>query len=93
MAEYIDKSGIFEDFNFKLVVIDALLDKNPSFEKELEVLVEECTENYEWYTDAGPIKEILEFLSQLNIEKKVKGYLEENKLLSDEYRKNAYLRC
>ncbi|WP_238899177.1 hypothetical protein [Clostridium sp. YIM B02500] len=67
---YTDKSGIFEDFNFKLIVIDALLDKNPSFEKELEALIEEYAENYQWYTDAGPIEEILEFFAQLNIEKK-----------------------
>lgn len=70
MNKYIDKMGIFEDFNFKLVVIDALLDKNPSFKNELEALVEEYTENYEWYTDAGPIEEILQFFSELNIEQK-----------------------
>lgn len=69
MARYTDKFGIFEDFNFKLVVIDALLDKNPSFEEELEALIGEYTENYEWYVDAGPIEEILKFFSELNIEK------------------------
>ena len=70
MERYTDKCGIFEDFNFKLVVIDALLDKNPSFEEELKALIEEYTENYEWYSDAGPIEEILEFFAELNIEKK-----------------------
>lgn len=69
MEKYIDKMGIFEDFNFKLVVIDALLDKSPSFEEELEALAEEYTENYEWYTDAGPIEGILKFFAELNIEK------------------------
>lgn len=70
MERYTDKCGIFEDFNFKLVVIDALLDKNPSFEKELEPLIGEYTENYEWYVEAGPIKELLEFFAGLDIEKK-----------------------
>lgn len=70
MERYTDKLGIFEDFNFKLVVIDALLDKNPSFEEELKALIEEYAENYEWYSDAGPIEEILEFFAELNIEKK-----------------------
>ncbi|OCA98719.1 DUF6892 domain-containing protein [Clostridium beijerinckii] len=70
MERYTDKCAVFEDFNFKLVVIDALLDKNPSFDEELKALIEEYTENYEWYSDEGPIKEILEFFAQLNIEKK-----------------------
>ncbi|UYZ38025.1 hypothetical protein OD350_10250 [Clostridium beijerinckii] len=70
MERYTDKCGVFEDFNFKLVVIDALLDKNPSFDEELKALIEEYTENYEWYSDAGPIEEILEFFAQLNIEKR-----------------------
>lgn len=69
MERYTDKSGIFEDFNFKLVVIDALLDKNPYFEEELKALTEEYTDNYEWYVNAGPIDEILKFFSELIIEK------------------------
>lgn len=70
MEKYTDKMGIFEDFNFKLVVIDALLDKNPSFQKELETLIEKYTNNYEWYTGAGPIKEMLQFFSELYIEQR-----------------------
>ncbi|MBU3104313.1 DUF6892 domain-containing protein [Clostridium gasigenes] len=70
MKKYIDKMGMFEDFNFKLVVIDALLDKSPDFENELEVLIEKYTENHEWYTGANPIKEMLEFFSELNIKQK-----------------------
>lgn len=62
--------GIFEDINFKLVVIDALLDKSPSFQKELESLIEKYTQNYKWYNGAGPIKEMLEFFSELYIEQK-----------------------
>lgn len=70
MGKYIDKSGMFEDFNFKLLVIDALLDKSPSFEEELKAVIEEHTESYDWYVDAGPIEEMLEFFSELNIEQK-----------------------
>lgn len=70
IGKYIDKMGIFEDFNFKLVVLDALLDKSPSFQKELGSLIEKYTQSYEWYTGAGPIKEMLEFFSELYIEQK-----------------------
>ena len=33
--QYQDKSGMFADFNFKLVVINSILDKQPSFEASL----------------------------------------------------------
>lgn len=70
MEKYTDKSGLFEDFNFKLVVIEALLDKDPSFQKDLEALVEKHSKNYEWYKGAGPIRELLQFFSELSIEPK-----------------------
>lgn len=35
-----DESGMFEDFNFKLVVMDSILDQNPSFLPELQRLRE-----------------------------------------------------
>ncbi|SHJ43215.1 hypothetical protein SAMN02745163_01953 [Clostridium cavendishii DSM 21758] len=70
MDKHIDKTGLFEDFNFKLVVIDALLDKEPSFKSQLEDLSEKYTKNYEWYSGKEPIKEMLEFFSELNIEQK-----------------------
>nr|WP_242865998.1 hypothetical protein [Desnuesiella massiliensis] len=47
-----------------------MLDKSPSFQKELESLIEKYTQNYKWYTGAGPIKEMLEFFSELYIEQK-----------------------
>lgn len=68
MEKYSDKTGVFEDFNFKLVVIDALLDKGPTFEDKLRELLEKHTENYEWYIGVAPIKEILQFFSELNID-------------------------
>lgn len=42
-----DKSGTFEDFGFKLVVIDSLLEKDASFSDELAEMKEKYVENYE----------------------------------------------
>ncbi|GGG53250.1 DUF6892 domain-containing protein [Paenibacillus radicis (ex Gao et al. 2016)] len=70
MNTYTDHTGMFQDFNFKLTVIDALLDQNPAFEQELEQLKSDFTDKYEWYTeDSGPIPEILAFFSKLLLEK------------------------
>ncbi len=49
------KSEMFQDFNFKLVVIEALLDKEPLFLKELKDLIDKHTNNFKWYSGAGPI--------------------------------------
>ena len=38
MAGFVDRSGMFADFNFKLVVIDRILEKHPSFEAELAAI-------------------------------------------------------
>ena len=42
-----DKSGIFTDFGFKLVVISALLDKETSFSEELEKMKETYVDAYD----------------------------------------------
>lgn len=67
-----DKSGMFEDFNFKLVVMESILDKNPSFLPELENLREKYddinddfykpfkTEEYDTRCFMPPIAEFLE---------------------------------
>lgn len=68
IVNYTDKSGLFEDFNFKLVVIEALLDKSPSFKEKLDEMIEKYTKKFEWYTNAGPIEAMLEFFSQLHID-------------------------
>lgn len=60
-----DNSNMFEDFNFKLIVIDALLDKECSFENDLNILKEKYVDNYEWHSDDGIIKEILSFFENL----------------------------
>lgn len=70
MGKHVDLTGMFQDFNFKLVVIDALLDLDPKFRQELEQLKEIYTEKYEWYADdSGPIDELLQYFSALELEK------------------------
>lgn len=63
-----DKNKLFEDFNFKLVVIDALLDKGPLFMEELTGLINKYTNNFEWYSGAGAIVEIRGYLEDLTLE-------------------------
>jgi len=60
-----DKSKQFEDFNFKLVVIEGLLHKECHFEKELRKLQDEYVANFEWHTEKGIIQEILSFCENL----------------------------
>lgn len=69
MEKYIDKSGLFEDFNFKLVVIEALLelDEDVSFKESLTELAEKHGDDYEWYSDQGPIKEVVSYIEDLHI--------------------------
>lgn len=67
-----DKSGMFEDFNFKLVVIDSILCHNPNFLSELEALREKYnninddfyksfkTQEYDTRCFMPPIAEFLE---------------------------------
>ncbi|MGD6888134.1 DUF6892 domain-containing protein [Bacillus mobilis] len=62
------KNEMFKDFNFKLVVIDALLDKEPLFLKELTDLIDKYTNNFEWYSGAESIVEIREYLDELTLE-------------------------
>lgn len=61
---------MFKDFNFKLIVVDALLDKEPVFEQELEALKEQFTTQYEWYEDMKPIPQIMTYLQNLELSKK-----------------------
>ncbi|MGE7024437.1 DUF6892 domain-containing protein [Solibacillus cecembensis] len=61
-------STIFKDFNFKLVIIEALLDKEPQFLTELTDLINKYTNNFKWYSGAGPIVEIRDYLEELTLE-------------------------
>ncbi len=68
MEGFSDKTRLFKDFNFKLVVIDALLSKEPAFMDDLNALVEKYSKSFEYHTNAGPIKELMEYFSDLKLE-------------------------
>lgn len=68
--EYKDKTGLFEDYNFKLVVIETLLDKKSSFNDELEILKKKYCDTFEIGEDESPIKEIAEYFETLKLEDK-----------------------
>lgn len=62
---YEDKSGIFKDFNFKLVVLNSLLDKETSFSERLEEAINlsnECEEDINM--------EVLEFFQDVRLTEK-----------------------
>ncbi|MCM1466716.1 MAG: hypothetical protein NC086_01110 [Alistipes sp.] len=61
-----DKSGDFEDFGFKLVVIDSLLGKNASFSEELAEMKEKYVNEYdgEAYTC---IPEMVQYFENLKL--------------------------
>jgi hypothetical protein len=59
--------GPFEDFNFKLIVIESLLKQSPYFENELESIKKAYIEPFEYYVDAGPIKEVVSFFRDLQL--------------------------
>jgi hypothetical protein len=63
-----NSNPMFEDFNFKLVVMDALLDKEPLFIEELNRLKNKYTDDFEWYSGAGPIDEIQKYIEELTLE-------------------------
>lgn len=44
---FTDKSGMFKDFGFKLIVINSLLDKECSFTDELEQMKERYVDDYD----------------------------------------------
>ena len=63
----VDKSGMFKDFNFKLVVISSILEKEPSFEQELAELKEKYVDTYEWYAGNDLIEEMVSYFEQLKL--------------------------
>lgn len=60
---------MFDDFNFKLIVMDALLEKNPEFLPELEILKSKFVDSYEWYSEVNPkpIPEVLAFFEGVEL--------------------------
>lgn len=61
-----DESGIFEDFNFKLAVIDALLEEDSAFLAELKQLQVQLAP-FEWYTDQPPIAALMNYFATLQL--------------------------
>ena len=79
--EMVDKSGMFEDFRFKLVVLETLLGKNASFVEEFEKLTEKLEEKYDDY-----IFEIGNFVNPIIVEPILK-FLENVKLTAEDLEK------
>lgn len=65
---YTDKSGMFEDFGFKLIVINSLLEENPSFMEDLEEMKDKYVDSYngEAYTC---IAEMIQYFQELILTK------------------------
>lgn len=61
-----DESGMFEDVNFKLAVIEALLDKDPAFLADLQQLRVQLAP-FEWYTDQPPIEALMNYFAALTL--------------------------
>ena len=62
MGEYVDKSGLFPDFNFKLVVINSLLELHPSFEADLAALKKQYIDPADPFVfREGPLSEVVDF--------------------------------
>ncbi|MGM7680603.1 DUF6892 domain-containing protein [Cytobacillus sp. Hm23] len=70
LNKYKDKAGLFSDFNFKLVVINSLIESEEftRFEDDLQKLEERFVDNYEWYEDNPPIPELMQYFSELVLE-------------------------
>jgi hypothetical protein len=60
-----DKTGMFESFGMKLMVIDQLLDKDTSFSDELEELQEKCEDAVDDMDAFECIPEMVEFFENL----------------------------
>ena len=61
-----DKSGMFEDFGFKLVVINSLLLEETSFSKKLEEMKEKYVEEYDG-DEFECIEEMVQFFENLKL--------------------------
>lgn len=68
MRPMLDQSGMFADFNFKLVVINSLLDQHPSFEAELDTLKDTYMNPADGFLyREEPIPEVLAFFESLQL--------------------------
>lgn len=64
-GDFIDKSGMFEDYNFKLCVIDSILDQSPSFSEKYQELRDKVEEKCDIYRLFAVIKEFAEFFEEV----------------------------
>ena len=77
----VDKSGMFEDFRFKLVVLESLLGKNASFVDEFKEFTKKLEEKYDDY-----VFEIGNFINPVIIEPILK-FLENVELTEEDLEK------
>lgn len=66
-----DKSGLFDDFGFKLVVINSLLEEETSFSEELAEMKEKYVDGFDETDDDGYeyIPEMVQFFENLTLTK------------------------
>ena len=64
---FTDKSGMFDDFGFKLVVIDSLLDKEVSFAKELDEMRQKYVDDFQGDDGFVCIPEMVEYFENLEL--------------------------
>ena len=79
--EMVDKSGMFEDFRFKLVVLESLLGKNASFVNKFKEFTKKLEEKYDNY-----VFEIGNFINSVIIEPILK-FLENVELTEEDLEK------
>lgn len=66
-VRFTDKSGMFADFGFKLVIINSLLDKKASFSDELEEMKAKYIDDFEEYGSYKCVDEMAEFFENLKL--------------------------
>lgn len=68
MSHFTDESGMFADFNFKLVVIDSILDQSPSFESELAEMKRRYLEPVDHFCYLEePVPEMVSYFQKLRL--------------------------
>ncbi len=68
MRYFVDESGMFPDFCFKLVVIDSILDKHPSFESELAEMKRQYVDPVNDFRFlAEPLPEMVSYFQKLQL--------------------------
>ena len=71
-----DRSGMFEDFGFKLVVINSILEENTSFAEDLKKMKEKYVDNYDG-DGYECIPEMIDYFENLQLNKEDLGLVRE----------------